>query len=107
ARSGNQELSGTVEIHSPDVDLAGTLTPLPSGFLDAPSLMREHCAARRNGERAGSFSVRGPGGIPSEPDGWLRAPVVLDAATPTARVPGPPVLVASLPGPLLAHGACP
>jgi large exoprotein involved in heme utilization and adhesion len=108
AKSGNQQLSGTVEIHSPDVDLAGTLTPLPSAFLDATSLMRERCAARRNGEREGSFSVRGPGGIPSEPDGWLRAPVVLDApATPTAAVPEPPALVAGFPGPLLAQGACP
>src|SRR5262245_22191976 len=108
ASAGNPALSGTVEVHSPDVDLAGTLTPLPSAFLDAASLMRERCAARRSGERAGTFSVRGPGGIPSEPDGWLRAPLVLEAsATPTAAVPGLPALVASLPGPLLAHAACP
>ena len=43
ASAGNPELSGTVEIHSPDVNLAGTLAPLPSTFLDAASLMRERC----------------------------------------------------------------
>ncbi len=108
AVSGTPELSGTVEIHSPDVNLAGTLAPLPSAFLDAGSLMRERCAARRSGERAGSFSVRGPGGIPAEPDGWLRAPVVLaDATATTAATPAQPALFASLPGPLLAAGACP
>ncbi|MCI0549252.1 MAG: hypothetical protein L0027_18455, partial [Candidatus Rokubacteria bacterium] len=55
AQAARPELSGTVEIHSPDVNLAGTLAPLPSAFLDAGSLMRERCAARRSGERAGSF----------------------------------------------------
>ncbi len=108
AASGNPALSGTVEIKSPDVNLAGTLAPLPSAFLDAASLMRERCAARRSGERAGSFSVRGAGGIPAEPDGWLRAPVVLADATATAAAtPAQPALFASLPRPLLAHGACP
>jgi large exoprotein involved in heme utilization and adhesion len=108
AASRNPELSGRVEIHSPDVNLAGTLTPLPSTFLDAASLMRERCAARKSGERAGSFAARGPGGIPTEPDGWLPAPLVLEpATTPAAVTPDPPALVASLPGPLLASGACP
>jgi filamentous hemagglutinin family protein len=108
AEAARPEFSGTVEVHSPDVDLAGTLTPLPSTFLDAALLMRERCAARRSGERAGSFSVRGSGGIASEPDGWLRAPVLLEPpATPSAAAPGPSALVASLPGPLLGHGNCP
>jgi hypothetical protein len=108
ADSKDQRLSGTVEVHSPDVDLAGALTPLPSAFLDATSLMRERCAARRSGERAGSFSVRGPGGIPSEPDGWLRAPVLPAAeAALTAAPPVSPTLLASLAVSRLADGACP
>jgi hypothetical protein len=69
AASGNPELSATLEIHSPAVNLAGTLAELPSSFRDAASRMRARCAARRSGERAGSFAVRGPGGIPAEPDG--------------------------------------
>lgn len=40
----------------PDVNLAGTLAPLPSSFLDAASLMRERCAERRAGGE-----LRGPG----------------------------------------------
>jgi large exoprotein involved in heme utilization and adhesion len=107
AASGNPELSGTVEIHSPAVNLAGTLAVLPASFLDAALQMRERCAARRSGERAGSFAVRGPGGIPAEPDGWLPAPLLPDAEAATSAAPGRPVLVASLSGPLLAHAACP
>jgi large exoprotein involved in heme utilization and adhesion len=106
ASAGNPALSGTVEIKSPDVNLAGTLAPLPSSFLDAASLMRERCAARRSGERAGSFAVSGPGGIPPEPDGWLPAPLLPEAAT-SAAAPAPLVLLASPSAPLLAAGACP
>src|SRR4029453_7624507 len=90
ARSGNPELSGTVEIHSPDVNLAGTLAELPTNFLDAASQMRERCAARKSGERVGSFAVRGPGGIPAEPDGWLPAPLLPDTASTTAATAGAP-----------------
>src|SRR4030095_294380 len=107
ADSGNHELSGTVEIHSPDVNLAGTLAELPMNFLDAASQMHERCAARKSGERVGSFSVRGAGGIPAEPDGWLPAPLLPDAAAITAAVPAEPLRVASLAGPLLLHGRCP
>jgi hypothetical protein len=106
-RGGTPELSGTVEIHSPDVNLAGTLAELPSSFLDAASLMRERCAARRSGERSGTFAVRGAGGIPAEPDGWLPAPLLPEADAATAAAAERPTLVASLPGPLLLHGACP
>jgi large exoprotein involved in heme utilization and adhesion len=72
-------VDGIVAIHAPDVDLAGTLTALPASFLDAASLLRERCAARRGGERAGSFAVRGAGGIPAEPDGLLPAAASFEA----------------------------
>jgi len=106
AASGNPELSGTVEIHSPDVNLAGTLAELPSTFLDAASQMRERCAARKSGERVGSFSVRGAGGIPAEPDGWLPAPLLADADVASATAE-PPILLASASGPLLLARGCP
>jgi hypothetical protein len=49
-----------------------------------------------------------PGGIPAEPDGWLPAPLLPDAeAATTAVAPVPSTLVASFPGPLLTHAACP
>ena len=107
ATAGDPELSGTVEIHSPAVNLAGTLSALPDSLLDAASLMRERCAARRSGERAGSFSVRGAGGIPAEPDGWLRAPMLPEVAATGAAMAGLPALVARLPGALLVRGGCP
>jgi hypothetical protein len=97
-------IDGIVTVHSPDVDLAGNLTVLPTDYLDASSLMRERCAAR-SGEPSGSFAVRGNGGIPPEPDGWLRASVLSDTET-TASAALPPIHVASLAGPLLARGAC-
>jgi len=106
AISQNQELSGTVEIHSPDVNLAGTLAELPTNFLDAASLMRERCAARKSGERVGSFAVRGAGGIPAEPDGWLPAPLLSDPGEATAAS-DPPILLASASGPLLLARGCP
>ena len=96
AASGNPDLSGTVDIASPDVDLAGSLTALPATFLDAASQMQQSCAARRGGVRAGSFAVHGAGGIPAEPDGWLPARVLADADA-----------IATLPGPMLASAACP
>jgi hypothetical protein len=80
------ELSGTVEVNTPDVNLAGALAELPTNPLDAASQMKEACAARRSGERAGSFAVHAAEGIPPEPDGWLPATVGAGAgAAPAAR----------------------
>jgi len=64
---------GTVDIRAPDTDLAGNLAELPESFLDAVGLMRERCAARRGGERAGSFVVTGRHGVPPSPDAPLPA----------------------------------
>jgi filamentous hemagglutinin family protein len=66
-------IDGVVDIRAPDADLAGSLTALPARFIDASSLLRERCAARRSGERAGSFTVRGAAGVPADPDAPLAA----------------------------------
>jgi hypothetical protein len=97
-------LDGTVAIHTPDTSLAGTLAALPGSYLDASSQMRERCAARASGERAGSFTVRGTGGVPADPDGWLPASLSAalegGAAAPLATpVPGAAT-------PWLASGSC-
>jgi large exoprotein involved in heme utilization and adhesion len=105
-RAGDPALSGTIELHAPDVDLAGNLTELPTSYLDADSLMRERCAARRSGEASGSFAVRGPVGIPPEPDGWLRASVEADAGETAEAAPALPLLTASFSGLLLAKEGC-
>jgi hypothetical protein len=86
ADADDPDLSGTVEVNTPDVNLAGALAELPSNPLDAASQMKEPCAARRSGERAGSFAVRAAEGIPPEPDGWLPATVGAGGgAVPAAR----------------------
>jgi len=108
ADSSIQELSGTVEIHSPDVNLAGSLAELPSTVLDASAQMRPRCAARKSGERVGSFALRGPGGIPAEPDGWLPAPLLPDVGAALAdQARAQPLVVANFAGPLISRGACP
>jgi len=108
ATAGNPEFSGTVEVNAPDTDIAGTLSALPASYLDASSLMRERCAARRSGERAGSFAVRGNGGIPAEPDGWLPGTLGFEAAAKTGGRTTSAALAsaspAAAPGPLL--GTC-
>jgi large exoprotein involved in heme utilization and adhesion len=63
-------VSGTVSISSPETDLTGGLTVLPTVFLDADDLLRESCAARRTGATS-SFTAMGRGGLPPDPAGPL------------------------------------
>jgi hypothetical protein len=106
---GGPEFAGTVEINSPDVDLAGTLGDLPESFFDASALLRERCAGRATGAAAGSFVLRGAGGIGAEPDGLLPAPLVLGAApapgTPVASAPAASLAVAAA-SPAALPGGC-
>jgi hypothetical protein len=104
--SSDLGIDGIVEVSTPDVDLAGTLTALPASYLDAASLMRERCAARRSGKRAGSFGVRGNGGIPAEPDGWLPGTLVPELERGLAPTSGRPFPPASAPR-LALLGNCP
>jgi len=73
--SASSELGvkGTVEIHSPETDVAGTLASLPETFLEAAALMKERCAARKGGESAGSFVWTGRQGVSWSPDGMIPA----------------------------------
>src|SRR5262249_44761796 len=54
----------------------------------------------------GSFSVRGAGGIPAEPDRWLPAPLLADPGVATT-VAAPPLFLASASSPLLLDRGCP
>jgi large exoprotein involved in heme utilization and adhesion len=95
--SSDLGLDGVVEVNTPDVNLAGALAELPSNPLDAASQMKEPCTARRSGERAGSFAVRGAEGIPPEPDGWLPATVAREAANASGATPAPVELARPIP----------
>jgi large exoprotein involved in heme utilization and adhesion len=70
--SSDLGIDGIVEIHAPDVDLAGSLAALPESALDASDQLAERCSARRRGETEGSFTVAGAGLRPG-PEGWLPA----------------------------------
>jgi large exoprotein involved in heme utilization and adhesion len=103
ASAGDPSLSGSVEIHAPDVNLAGTLTQLPDAPLDASASLRERCAARRPGESRGSFVVRRRDGVPPAPDALL--------AGGAGPAPAPAKwaaweLGAGSGGPLVLAGAC-
>jgi large exoprotein involved in heme utilization and adhesion len=61
-------LDGTVNISSPDAEVAEDLAVLPENYLDVTSLMSERC-----GTTAGTSSLvdAGPGGLAVDPDGYL------------------------------------
>ncbi len=64
------DLSGTVEITSPVVDLTGAVVPLSSTFDVAATLLSSHCAARLQEVRGASLVARGRDSMPVAPD-WV------------------------------------
>lgn len=67
-------IDGTVNVQSPDTDVAGELAPLPEPPEDATGLLRTRCALRRADQDAGRFLVLGRDGAPTTvPDGYLLA----------------------------------
>jgi hypothetical protein len=68
--------------------------------------LAKSCGARTSGAPSGTFAVRGPGGIPAEPDGWLRAPELPEAAATAEAAPALPILAASLSGLPIAPETC-
>lgn len=84
-------IDGEVNVDAPDTELKGQLTRLPSHFLDATALLREHCAARASGR--GSFVVAGREGGEASPVRPLPARMPLPEETGpggTARHEGAP-----------------
>lgn len=61
---------GTVQIQSPDNNVASDIAQLPRELVDASRLLRGGCSARRTGAPS-SFTVVGRGGVPVDPDGYL------------------------------------
>jgi large exoprotein involved in heme utilization and adhesion len=59
ASAGPAGIDGTVVVSSPEVDLTGGLVELEVPLLDAASLLRDRCAARRD-IGANSFTRGGP-----------------------------------------------
>jgi large exoprotein involved in heme utilization and adhesion len=63
---------GTVQIESPENNVAGSIAQLPGALLDASRLLSGGCSARRAAAPS-SFVVAGRGGVPVDADGYLPA----------------------------------
>jgi hypothetical protein len=81
--SSAKSIDGTVEIDAPDTDVAAGVAVLPESFLDASTLLREHCGAARAGG-ASSLVAAGRGGVPVDPDGYLSSDGLRDPVLATA-----------------------
>ncbi|MEW6298184.1 MAG: hypothetical protein AB1671_10645, partial [Thermodesulfobacteriota bacterium] len=68
-------VDGTVDVRAPVNEISGTFAPLPTVFLDATDLLREHCARRLQEGKYSSFAVGGRDGVPLGPDGFLPSPL--------------------------------
>jgi len=60
---------GVIQISSPDNNVENSIAQLTAAFIDASSLLRGLCSARRTGAPS-SFVVAGRGGVPVDPDGY-------------------------------------
>ena len=72
---------GTIQIVSPENNIAGSIAQLPRAFVDASRLLRGACSARREGAPS-SFVLAGRGGVPADADGYL--PSTIASAPPPA-----------------------
>ncbi|WP_427159379.1 filamentous hemagglutinin N-terminal domain-containing protein [Aliinostoc sp. HNIBRCY26] len=68
ATGATPELSGTVEINTPEVDPSRGLTELPSNLLDVSNQIAQKChAGESRARRSNQFLITGKGGIPTNP----------------------------------------
>jgi large exoprotein involved in heme utilization and adhesion len=69
---------GTVQIQSPENNVANDIAQLPVELLDATRLLQPGCSARRSGA-PNSLTVAHRGGVPADPDGYLPSYTMLGA----------------------------
>ncbi|WP_157943230.1 filamentous hemagglutinin N-terminal domain-containing protein [Nostoc sp. CENA543] len=68
ATGATPDLSGTVEINTPEVDPSRGLTELPSNLVDVSNQIAQKCHASENRARQrNQFLITGKGGIPTNP----------------------------------------
>jgi len=72
----NPNLSGTVQINTPDIDPTRGLVTLPTVSENTPKLVSSSCAAFNETAGGSSFTVTGRGGLPPSPDEPLTSDVV-------------------------------
>ncbi|MDM8516879.1 filamentous hemagglutinin N-terminal domain-containing protein [Desulfobacterales bacterium HSG16] len=69
SKRGNE---GTVEIEAPELDMASSLTAMPSSFVDSAQWLKTPCA-QRTGQKVSRFVMPGRDGIPTSHDDLLSA----------------------------------
>jgi large exoprotein involved in heme utilization and adhesion len=87
--SAEAGIDGTVNISSPDADIAGDLVVLEAAFVDASSLLRARCEARRD-IGASSFTAAGQRALPRSPDQPLLRGYTAEDGTAVEQARGPP-----------------
>ncbi|MDZ8110348.1 MAG: S-layer family protein [Nostoc sp. DedQUE12a] len=75
ARGKTPELSGSIELNTPDVDPSRGLVELPVNLVDASQQITQGCTPRR--VQSNSFVVTGRGGMPLSPSEPLRQRAVI------------------------------
>jgi filamentous hemagglutinin family protein len=68
AHGANQQLNGTVQIKTPDIDSTHGLVILPTVTEQTPKLVSSNCAAFNEYAGGSSFNVTGRGGLPPSPN---------------------------------------
>jgi len=72
----NPDLSGTVQINTPNIDPSRGLVTLPTITEVAPRLVSSSCAAFNEIAGGSTFTITGRGGLPPSPDEPLTSDVV-------------------------------
>ncbi|MBR8833330.1 MAG: filamentous hemagglutinin N-terminal domain-containing protein [Stigonema ocellatum SAG 48.90 = DSM 106950] len=73
AKGATPDLSGTVQISNPDVDINNGLVPLPVDVVDVARLVDDNICSRT---AKSSFTYTGRGGLPPSPNNTLNSDVV-------------------------------
>ncbi|MDF5711299.1 MAG: filamentous hemagglutinin N-terminal domain-containing protein [Nostoc sp. S4] len=68
ATGKNQQLNGSVQVNTPDIDPSSGLVELPANFVDRSGLIAQGCPA----SKGNSFTITGRGGLPPLPTQVLR-----------------------------------
>jgi filamentous hemagglutinin family protein len=76
---------GTIDVEARFTNVSDSLVQLPDNLLQAANLLRSACAARVAEGKASSLVVAGREGVPPEPEGLLRSPLI---ATPVGIATG-------------------
>jgi large exoprotein involved in heme utilization and adhesion len=71
---------GTIDVEARFTNVSDSLVQLPDNLLQAANLLRSACAARVAEGKASSLVVAGREGVPPEPEGLLRSPLVATPA---------------------------